>query len=79
MMYNTPAIFGTQDYSIPVDQRKIDACIAEVTAKGAYPCDRDVFDLACLLMDEIGLQMPKDATAAINLYLTLRQLFIVNL
>jgi hypothetical protein len=79
MMYNTPAEFGAHDYLMPVDPGKIAACKTETIPKGPYPCDQIVFDLACLLMEENNLQMPKDANAAINLYMTLRQLFLANL
>ena len=73
-MYNLPAAYGSEDCLRPVDAHQVDACKEEITAKGPYPCDETVFQLACVIMAEHNKQMPHDLESAINLYIFLRRI-----
>ena len=58
---------------------KIRNCKEECTFKGPYPCDEDVFDLCCVLMEENNMQSPDSVATATILYCTLREQIIQNL
>ena len=60
-----------------VDQAAITACADECVEKD-FPCDRDVFDLCCFLMQEQGLKSPLSAEEAVDLYVLLRYTILTN-
>ena len=78
LMYHTPEIVGRVDQLKDVPQHTIDACSSECVRKG-YPCDKDVYDLCCLIMAQQRLDSPSDMDDAKQLYLTLRQSILPNI
>ena len=73
MMFNVPEMYGTVDYLLPVDDDKMSICEDRCRFKSQFPCDEDVFQLCCILMEENGLRFPSNPDEAIHVYKTLRQ------
>lgn len=73
MMFNVPETYGTQDYLVPVDDDKVKMCEDHCTFKSELPCDEDIFEMCCILMEESGLSLPHDPDEAVSLYKTLRR------
>ena len=72
LMYHTPEMYETERFHCAVSSDKIALCEQEVTGKNVYPCDNDVFELCCLLMEENNLSdAPEDAYEAAYLYVSL--------
>ena len=72
ILYHTPEVVGRQDKLRAVRQQTIDACIGECTRKG-LPCNRQVYELSCIIMLEHGWNPPSNTVEAKDLYLNLRQ------
>ena len=70
-MYTVPSLFDAEDYMSPVDDAKVRACEEHCTFKSEYPCDKDMFELCSVLMEENGLAVPRNPDEAKQLYLTL--------
>ncbi|KAL3879648.1 hypothetical protein ACJMK2_031935 [Sinanodonta woodiana] len=54
VMYKLPMIYGTRSYLQSVDEDKIEICRAECVFRDEHPCDRDVFNICTLYMEEKG-------------------------
>lgn len=72
IMYMAPHLYGSDDYLYQCDGLDVQNCQEECHVM-TYPCDETVFELCCLLMQELHLHPPDDAEEARNLYLRLRQ------
>lgn len=76
MMYNMPQIFATRDYLCRVAVAPINVCKDLCIFSTKIVCDKDVYDLAVILMIQNNLTMPKEPSAAVELYTTLRTEFL---
>lgn len=74
-MYAVPDLYDAQEFLQPVNQREVEICQEECTAKD-YPCDEDVFHICTDLMAEHGLDMSDDIYQITDLYISLRQLIL---
>ena len=72
LLYSLPELSGAEDKLVSVNIEELLACKAECTPKSAYPCDRDIFELCCILMDENRWTTPNDGYEAAHLYELLR-------
>ena len=57
----------------------LDLCKDECISKDEFPCDRDVFELCLILVEENKWSVPKDPYDAITLYKFLREAILNNL
>ncbi|XP_071944693.1 uncharacterized protein [Antedon mediterranea] len=76
LMYNVPYLFGGQECIIPVDVAKVEVCESESIFKSQIPCDKDVFDLCSIFLEEKQLSMPKTCDEGLQLYSSLRNMFL---
>lgn len=72
IMYLAPNIYGTHSYLQNVEEAEIEICQEECEFREEYPCNRDVYELAHILIEEELREMPTDAHEAIRLYHYLR-------
>ena len=72
-LYTMSELQGVEDKLIDVNMQELAACETESTGKNAYPCDRDTFDLSCILMEENRWNPPNNGYEAASLYVNLRQ------
>ncbi|XP_033646691.1 uncharacterized protein LOC117305911 [Asterias rubens] len=73
VMYTVPQLYGTQDYTVPVQHDEVEVCETECQFKSRFPCDKDVFKLCTLLMNEAGIDKPSNAEQGLHLYHFLRR------
>ncbi|KAJ8299369.1 hypothetical protein KUTeg_023429 [Tegillarca granosa] len=73
MLHSAPAINRTRDYGVGVDRRDIEICAAEVHHKADIPCDRTVFDICILNIEEHKLSVPSNPDDMYELYKFLRR------
>ncbi|KAJ8308434.1 LOW QUALITY PROTEIN: hypothetical protein KUTeg_013308 [Tegillarca granosa] len=78
-MYLLPHLYGTHTHICPVSPDSTRVCEEECTYKEPYPCDKDVFDLCCILMHENDLEPPTDSASAVESYKLLRLIINQNL
>jgi len=71
-MYEVPEAFGGIDclMTVPATEREI--CMDECSFREDLPCDKDVYELCRICMDERHWTMPLDAYSAMELYGRLR-------
>lgn len=60
------------DYICPVDEDKLQLCKNESSPKSDYPCDRDLYELCCLYIEENNWLVPTQPHAMVDLYMLLR-------
>lgn len=72
LLYTIPELHGKEDKLVPVDMEEVAECQNESIQKDAYICDRDMFLLCCILMEENEWSIPNDGYEAGSLYLNLR-------
>ena len=72
VLYSLPELCGADNYLHEVEDIKIQLCEEECRKKAEIPCDRDVYDLCCLEMEDNGWDKPENPNEAIELYLFLR-------
>lgn len=72
-LYTMSELHGVEDTLVDVNMQELGACQTESTKKDAYPCDVDIFDLSCILMEENGWNPPNNGYEAASLYINLRQ------
>lgn len=69
LIFSMPEIHGTGEVKLKsVVSEEVAVCNEENTPKGQYPCDKIVFELCALLMEEKGLTAPVDPCHAAELY-----------
>ena len=78
LIYNLPHLHGAQNHLCRVTNDEIRLCRDECTPRSCYPCDKTVFDLSCLLMEESGLDKSSYPEEAIELYKFLRNAIHMN-
>jgi hypothetical protein len=78
-MYKLPMIYGTRSYLQSVDEDKIKICRDECVFRDEYPCDRDVFNICTLYMEEKGWISPTNIDDALQLYCYIRNMLLVDL
>ena len=71
-MSETPELYDTYDYLVPVVDQDINRCKDECIFRNFYPCDVDVFDRCVRIIHERNLQLPRDADEGIELYKLLK-------
>ena len=74
VMFNFPALYGTDDYAEPVAQPVIDACRDECIFRSSVPCDVDIYDISCSIMAQEHIDIPVCADTARETYLHLRDM-----
>lgn len=78
-MYWLPHLYNAEHHLCQVSLEKIRVCKEECSFKGPCPCDRDIFELCCLLMAENNLQPPVNSDTAKRLYNALRNNILQSL
>ncbi|MGH0137101.1 UNVERIFIED_CONTAM: hypothetical protein FKN15_062854 [Acipenser sinensis] len=73
MMYTVPHLYGAEDHLCPCTMENIVNCEEKCNKRRNYSCDKTVFELCCLLMDEHRLDPPDNTEQATDLYITLKQ------
>ncbi len=72
IMYTLPQVYNTRDYSQPVEADAVDVCASECTFR-SVSCDEDMHELFQIYMASHGWTMPVDHSAAVDLYIRLRE------
>ncbi|MGH0172742.1 UNVERIFIED_CONTAM: hypothetical protein FKN15_070878, partial [Acipenser sinensis] len=73
MMYKLPHLYGAQAHLCEVTAEHAHMCLEECVQEGPLPCDKTVFELCCLLMQENGCSpQPTNPSDAVLLYEFLR-------
>ncbi|XP_063971427.1 uncharacterized protein LOC135158071 [Lytechinus pictus] len=72
IMFNLPSLYTTRDYLHGVSQERMQACKEECVFRKTIPCDEDIFELCCIVMNEVGYEYPRDRHGARLLYVALR-------
>lgn len=72
IMYHIPEIYHSRNYAVLVPQNEIQFCQTE-TLENEHPCDADLFEMCCLIMEEKNLLHPSNAYEATNVYTALRE------
>lgn len=78
MLYNTPEFYGTTDQSQDVNLQDVENCVQHCTIL-KLPCDKDIYKLAKLYMEERNIERPSDAYEAVTLYRFLLERFETDL
>lgn len=73
IMYYVPELYGCEDYLVSAADDEVALCKNDSTFRKSLPCDEDVFNLCCIIMNEQHLNVPCDAVSALDLYFELRQ------
>lgn len=74
IMYHIPEVYGTKDYLNCVLKEDIDTCkpFCYFINKN-IPCDKDVYNLAVLIMGDHNVTLPVNSAEAVELYRFLRR------
>ena len=78
IMYNFPHLYHAESHVCKCVEMQIQLCMEECIPKGPYPCDKTVFDLCCLFMDEARMDQPSNPEEATVLYNYLRNIVTEN-
>ena len=79
LLYTLPEMAGAEDHKVPVPQQELDICQTESTEKDEYPCERNVFDICCILMAENDWAAPQNGYEAAALYIKLKRQITADL
>lgn len=71
-MYSLPELHGMEDRLCMVSIEEVQECETECVHKGEYPCDKDLFEACCVIMEENDWTSPEDGNEAAQLYTNLR-------
>lgn len=52
LLYSLPELHEIEDRLIAVNQDDVRECETGCVYKKSYPCDRDIFEISCILMEE---------------------------
>lgn len=72
ILYSLPQAYGTRNYLLEVHRVKLEVCKGVSTDRSQYPCDPDLFELCCTIIQENHWRPPEDAMDATLLYMNLR-------
>ncbi len=75
MLYRFPFLYGGNDHGKNLDIHDVEQFENQCLMK-SDPCDPEIFQLCCELVDEYDIPVPDDCHAAIDLYIRLRELII---
>ncbi|XP_057203125.1 uncharacterized protein LOC130562244 [Triplophysa rosa] len=78
VMYMAPHLYGSADHIFHSDPADVQNCQEECVTP-THPCDDTVFELCCLIMEELNFIVPEDAKSGRELYLRLRQEMLLML
>ncbi len=78
MMYRLPFLYGGIDKAIEVDMDDVEEFENQCRMKD-FPCDPEIFELSCLLIEEHNLVAPENSSEAVDLYVRLRELILLAL
>lgn len=73
VMFQVPSLYRTQDFLNSVDDEDVSLCKLEYEHRTLYPCDRDVYDMCMLVMQEERIDHPSSPEDGIELFLKLRE------
>ncbi|KAJ8023128.1 hypothetical protein HOLleu_38223 [Holothuria leucospilota] len=73
-MFRVPEMYYATDGLCAVEVDELQICREECRAKDEYPCDEDIFNIACVLLGENGLNAPRNPEA-LDVYLFLKDKF----
>ena len=62
-----------------VSNVELELCKEESSQRDEFPCDRDMFELCLILIDENNWSIPKDAYDAVTLYKLLRDEILMHI
>lgn len=79
VMYMAPNLYGTHSYLHTVGEAEIETCKDKCEFREQYPCDRDLFELALIIMQEENWDIPIDVNNALQLYCDLRSKILQEL
>jgi hypothetical protein len=65
LIYTMPETYGGEECLCVVEEADIDLCQEETTSKDGYPCAKDLFELCCILVDELNLEITSDPDDAV--------------
>jgi len=71
-MYSMPELYGVRDYKHTVTSAEADICSTECIFRQC-PCDRTVYELCAIYLQDCNLNPPASIDEARQLYITLRQ------
>nr|XP_022287723.1 uncharacterized protein LOC111100295 [Crassostrea virginica] len=72
IMYDIPYLYGARRNVCQVTEEQITACQTVCRPKSQYPCDKTVYELCCLIMEESNLDEPHNPSEGLQLYTFLR-------
>lgn len=72
IMYAIPELYGTLDHLKETHQRVLELCEEECKTKDGIPCDRLVYELCLIIMEEMHWPLPTDPYDMCDLYISLR-------
>ncbi|XP_078314648.1 uncharacterized protein LOC144619723 [Crassostrea virginica] len=72
IMYSIPCLYGARSHLCEVTEEQINVCQTECKPKTQYPCDKTVYELCCVLMEEFNLVAPSSPNEGLQLYAYLR-------
>lgn len=71
-MYYLPELYETRDYLLEIrNPNQLEIC-RDYCKFEKYPCNKDVFDLCSIIMEELEVTKPEDPYDMIGLYIHLR-------
>ena len=73
VMYEVPALYGTQDFLRHISPADIQACKKESLFRSTVPCDTDIYKWCTKVMKTQNLAFPKTHFDSIRLYFGLRR------
>lgn len=71
-MYNLPELYGTENFIGKLNDETITSHCESECWFLTEPCDKDVFELCIIIMEEMGLVKAQNPYEAVNLYIKLR-------
>ena len=72
LMYHLPQLYGYTDQLCNVDDQRLTWCEEECDIPDSQICDKTVYDLCCIIMQENNMILPSNHDEAQTLYLFLR-------
>lgn len=79
VMYTFPALYSTHSHLLPVDDNQIELCREECIFREEYPCDKDIFEMCTIYMEERGWPIPQNTNDASQLYSNLRNILVADI
>lgn len=74
LLYDHPELFRAVDCLEAADTDDYSTCLDECIPRSSCPCDQDIFNLCCHLMQEEHISMPHSIEEALTVYISIRDL-----